>query len=232
MKIFKTMLLSYLLIFPISYAKAEIIPDYIVEKCQKAVIKDNPVKITYNYGTLSLDLSKNTAEISKVCKTDAAAGCFQGKYRQEMDMTPKNIKINEYICEYPVVSLHFNFTGSKIYITNEYKGCVARAVLRHELQHFMIWKTANDNMLSELKNKLPTIIAQNASIYRNNNNFQYHQNTDKIMKIIYQIAGQIADKWDRIRNTNDAELDKVDHDFTTEVNYRVCELSHLTHHSH
>lgn len=228
MKIFKTMLLSYLLIFPISYAKAEIIPDYIVEKCQKAVIKDNPVKITYNYKTLSLDLSKNTAEISKACKADNAVGCFiRGTYHKEMDMTPKNIKINEYVCEYPVVSLHFDFTGSKIYVTNEYKGCAARAVLRHELQHFMIWKTANDNMLYELKNKLPTIIAQNASIYRNNNNFQHHQNSDKIMKITYQIA----DKWDRIKNTNNAELDKVDRNHKS-VHNSVCELLDLTHHSH
>lgn len=219
MKILVTALIFYLFVFPFSDAKAERVPNYIIKKCQKAVLNSNPVKITYNYGTLSLDLSKNDETIKKACRNDDVAGCFSAVRKSFFpDITPQNIKINEYTCRYVNVDIDFDFTGTVIYVSNEYNGCNARVILRHELQHFMFWKTARENMLHELKNKLTTFVAQSAIVCRNTSYNHCNYDTSKITAFI----NNIVQKWGIIGDENDRALDEIDHDPKKQVNYVNC----------
>lgn len=206
--------MTVLFIFLPCHVKAKDIPRHIIKRCQETVRKADPVKITYNYGDLRLDYNKNTAEVSASCK-DNAAGCFHGKGSCSWSYNNRSLQMGDYICSFPVAHVTCDFRGTYIDLTNEYEGCNARAVLRHELQHFMIWKTAKDNMIKEMKEKGTEFAIQSAEVcegYCRNNS------EDNLAEILRKIDS----KWNAIKNVNDKRLDDVDHDHDTEVNYKVC----------
>lgn len=201
--------------FSLSTVRAEVVPGYVITKCQEAVRKANPVQITYNYGQLKLDFGKSSAEISRNCG-DNAAGCFHSTERGcSVTTKEQSINISGYTCSYDKVYLNCDFRGATVDITSEYSGCNARAVLRHELQHFMNWKTAKENMLRELKTKLPAYLAQNARTCKSTCP-SYN------LRSIYEYVSDISDKWRAISTANDRRLDEVDHNQDIEVNYTVC----------
>ena len=197
-----------------SSAKAEEIPQHIVNKCREVVRKENPVKIIYNYGELKLDYSKNTEEVSKSCG-DRAAGCFHGRGGCGYNYGNRSMQIGDYVCTFPYATVTCDFSGTYVDLTREYSGCSARAVLRHELQHFMIWKTAKEQMLKEMKISGTNFALQNIKVCK-----EYCNNSsgDELAEELRKIAS----KWKEIRNVNDEQLDKIDHNHDMEVNYTVC----------
>lgn len=206
-------LVAFIIFSPFT-VKAEDVPQHIIRKCQEMVRNANPVKIVYNYGDLKLDYNKNTAEVSASCK-DNAAGCFHGKGGCYWYHGYKNLLIGNYICNFPDAHITCDFRGTYIDLTNEYDGCNARAVLRHELQHFMIWKTAKDNMMKEMKVKGTEFAVQNAKVC---SDYCHDNSGDNLSKMLREIDN----KWRAINYINDKRLDDVDHDHDTEVNYKVC----------
>lgn len=203
------------LFFTVSGVEASSIPQWVTEKCRKAVIAANPVKVNYNYGELSVDYSKSVEEVSNECGGNAA-GCFHGTggvstYHGGSD----GISIGKYYCSYFTAEFNFNYRGSFIDLTRDYNGCNARAVLRHELQHFMIWKTAKEQMHRELKNTLTDFVVKNIKVCEG------HCNNDK-KGDIYKVARQIEKKWRDINEVNDKRLDDIDHSHKQQVNYNVC----------
>ena len=203
------------LIFLSSSAKAENVPIYVIEQCKKTAVRQNPVKITYNYGELNFDFNKSRAEISRICGNNAA-GCFRSLESScAHTLQTKNIKINEYNCFYTVAEVFCDLSGARLDITGEYKGCNARAVLRHELQHFMNWKTAKENLVRELKEKLTSFVANNTMVCKGNCHYNITYDFNKYKQ-------KIENKWNLIRQANDYRLDEVDHDYANQVNYTVC----------
>lgn len=206
-------LFAALIIFP-SSVKAEGVPQYIVNKCREAVRKEDPVKIIYNYGELQLDYSKNTEEVSKSCG-DRAAGCFHGHGGCQWDYGSRSMQISDYMCTFPYATVTCDFGGTRIDMTREYSGCSARAVLRHELQHFTIWKTSKEQMLKEMKISGTNFALQNIKVCK-----EYCNNSsgDELAVELERIAS----KWKEIEKVNDRQLDETDHDYDKEVGYTVC----------
>ena len=207
-------LLTAFMIFLPSAVRAEAVPQHVIKKCQDAVRKANPVKITYNYGDLKLDHSKSSMEVSKDCGGDAA-GCFHGIDGCMWSYTIDGLQIGDYYCFFPKAQVNCDFRGVYIDVRNDYAGCNARAVLRHELQHFMIWKTAKDNMIKEMKIKGNEFAIQNAIVCKSScGNYSADALSNEL--------GKIQEKWRKISDINDKLLDDVDHDYDKEVNYKVC----------
>ena len=195
--------------------KAENVPAIVVEQCRKAVARQNPVRITYNYGELIFDSTKSIAEISRSCGNNAA-GCFKSLEKGcASTLQTKNIKINGYNCLYTVAEVICDFSGAHLDINGEYKGCNARAVLRHELQHFMNWKTAKENLVRELKEKLTTFVINNITVCKDDCQHNIAYGFSKYKQ-------KIENKWYLLKQANDYILDEVDHDYANQVNYTVC----------
>ena len=201
------------LIFSPSYAEAENAPSYVIKKCQEAARRADPVKITYNFGVLNLDYSKSTAEVSASCKGNAA-GCFHGNGSCSWNYGNKSLQIGDYTCSFPKAHVICDFSGTYIDLTGEYDGCKARAVLRHELQHFMIWKTSKDNMIKEMKVKGIEFSVKNAEVCDG----YCRYSADSLANMLRKIT----DKWKAIEDANDKRLDEVDNNYDKEVNYTVC----------
>lgn len=189
-------------------------PQYVVEKCRKQARKADPVKITYNFGTLKLDYGKSLAEVSRDCK-DRAAGCFHGGGSCYWSYDVESIPMENYTCYFPKAHVNCDFSGSSIDVTGEYTGCKFRAVLRHELQHFLNWKTANDNMIREMKTEGNKLAVQEAKVCS--------EYCDCSAENLVNMLRKIYRKWDYIKSVNDGRLDEIDHDHDTEVNYKVCD---------
>ncbi len=203
------------LFFTVSGVEASSIPQWVTEKCRKAVIAANPVKVNYNYGELSVDYSKSVEEVSNECGGNAA-GCFHGTGGVSTHHGGnEGISIGKYYCSYLTVEFNFNYRGTYIDLTRDYNSCNARVVLRHELQHFMIWKTAKEQMHRELKNTLTDFVVKNIKICEG------HCHNDKMGKM-YEVARQIRKKWRDIKDINNKRLDDIDHNREIEVDYRVC----------
>lgn len=204
------------LFFAVSGVEASDIPQWVTEKCRKAVIAANPVKVNYNYGELSVDYSKSDEEVTRDCKANAA-GCFHGMVGEGVSHSESaGISIGKYYCSYLTAGFNFNYRGTYIDLTRDYNGCNARAVLRHELQHFMIWKTAKEQMHRELKNTLTDFVVKNIKVCEG------HCDNNK-MGEMFELARQIKKKWGDIEDINNKRLDEIDHNCKEQVNYKVCE---------
>lgn len=204
-------LLTFLWLLPIS---AQALSP--LQECQKEAENIKQVNIRYKYGKLNL-LQKSTAEISASCG-DQASGCFHssgGKYT--IETTQKIINHNKTVCVIPIVYLDYNFSGSYVEITNEYNACKTRAVLRHELQHFMLWKTGIEQQLAQTQKLLKKLAWQ--KITACSEDTRCNANYFSEFKYLVQ---NTAEKWHRIIEANNKKLDSNDHDFEKEVNYRVC----------
>ncbi len=182
------------------------------------IAKDYPlVNIRYNYGTLGFDNTKSSAQLKKVCG-DFVAGCFaNGAANYKLITSRQTIQSGTHTCIVPQITVDFDFSGTTIYVTKEYTSCQARAVLRHELQHFMIWKTATEEMLNETKKSLKEFALQhiiNCSEQKNCNNDFYRDTWRRLLGI--------TNKWNNVSVANNNRLDEVDHNNKTEFDYRVC----------
>ena len=184
--------------------------------CQAEAQKINQVILRYKYGDLDL-VQKSSAEISAECGDNAAGCCRAAGGRYTIYAKPKIIKVENTVCLIPVVSLDYDFSGTYIEVTNEYEPCKTRAVLRHELQHFMIWKTGRELQLKQTK-KLLTELAQEKITACTSNADCNHNYLSEFKNLV----NVIAEKWGRIIHANNVKLDENDHDFNKEVNYRVC----------
>lgn len=201
---------------------ADSLPRGLEEKCRQKVLAADPVKITYNFGELKLDNTKTTAEVGKSC-SDRAAGCFHKssgvkKWRHQ----PRQIHIGDYVCHYNEIQVAYDFTGRSIDLTKEYDACNQRAVLRHEIQHFMIWKTSMNLMMKETKLLLVDQVAKDIKICSEEETC--YADPYKL----YRIVEKIGQKWWNISQENDQILDRIDHDFENQVNYSVCLPASLT----
>ena len=193
--------------FSISLPEAKEIPQSVINKCREKAKKVNPIKITYNYGTLSIDYSK------KVC--EKVAGVFHGKNGCYLVTDFYNIQIGEYTCSFPYADIKCDFSGIYIDLCEEYSGCYARAVLRHELQHFMIWKASKENMMKEMKSFGTDFALSNMRVCKGScYNKTYNELFKKMEEINY--------KWEKIEKANDKRLDEIDHNHNSEVDYTVC----------
>ena len=196
------------------YAHPSVAANY---SCQKAAQSQNLVHIQYNYGKLGLDVSRTANEISQICQ-DNAAGCFHKKnaYR---NLTVKDtfFQAGSETCIAPSVDVFYNFSGSTIFVTKEYSPCATRAVFRHELQHFMIWKEAKEWFLKDLRYTLNQAVLKFASSCSGVGRCS----TDSETKIRGMVA-QVERRWNNIENQNQIMLDEIDHSVTDEVNYTVC----------
>jgi len=174
------------------------------------------VKLRYNYGILSLDNTKTTEQVSQIC-SDEATGCFHHNFgRFALRATRKVVDIGGKSCIIPQILLEADFSGEVIYIANENDSCRTRAVLRHELQHFTIWKTAVENWLNETAVELKRLALQDVQ------DCNQKRCLFDIQDKSWQAATELNKKWSRISEMNNLRLDEVDHDNKAEFARAVC----------
>ena len=186
-------------------------------KCMEEAQKNPLVTLRYNYGGLSFDNTKSTQQISQSSGGNAA-GCFHhnfGKY--SVQTTDKIVTTGRGQCAIPQIMADFDFSGAKIEVTSEYNSCKARSVLRHELQHFTIWKTAVEEMLEELKTELKKLAL---SKIRECKNGEYC--STYMREAAFNKVNAIVDKWSKIAEMNNDRLDEVDHNDKLDFNYKSC----------
>ncbi|MBR6355659.1 MAG: hypothetical protein IKR92_02285 [Alphaproteobacteria bacterium] len=186
--------------------------------CADSALKENLVHISYNYGELGFDASKTTNEISQICQ-DNAAGCFRrnGGVRT-LEVKDKSFNVGRTRCIAPEIWVTYDFSGSAIFITKEYSPCSTRAVFRHELQHFLIWKTSRDWFLRHLQHAMKKM-AQDLAFPCPSNTTRCSTNGYRSVK---RAVEQVEDSWKKIEEGQHNLLDKVDHSDKDEVNYTVC----------
>jgi hypothetical protein len=185
--------------------------------CQEKAADVRQVNIRYKYGKLGLK-QKSSAEISAYCGDNAAGCCHSSGGKYFVQTTFKTIQSGEILCVVPIVNVDFDFSGTYIEITDEYDACKTRAVLRHELQHFMIWKTGREQQLAQTREKLGQLARQRITACVAGDDCDYQYSNDEFVNLVQKIAA----KWQRVIKANNKNLDENDHDFKKEVNYRVC----------
>ena len=212
-----SLFLLIIAIIPLSFVNTVQAADMNNSKCVRAAQNMSMIKLMYNYGNLGFDNTKSKAQIAQVCRSNAA-GCFHhsfGKYYVEAGR--KVVNVGGASCVIPQITLKFDFSGAAIYIGKESSSCTARVILRHELQHFTIWRTAVDEMLQELKIKLKNLALQD--VYACNDN---RDCAGKLINKVSRLANAEVNKWQTISKANNERLDEVDHDNETEFAYRSC----------
>ena len=216
-KLVVSLFLLMFAIVPQSLMNAARADDIENSKCVRAAQNIPMIKLMYNYGNLVFDNTKSKMQISQICGRNTA-GCFIhnfGKYSAEGGR--KVVDIGNKHCVIPQIAIKFDFTGSSIYILSESSSCTARVLLRHELQHFTIWRTAVDGMLDQLKMKLKEMALQD--VYECNDKNYCDK---KILRKVVRLTENVVGKWQRISRANNERLDEVDHDNETEFAYRSC----------
>lgn len=190
--------------------------DHIPLSCVRMAEKMKLVTVNYNYGELRLDASKNTAEVSEMCH-DRAAGCFHNSSGTIGNVSVSKVDVGS-SCQAYHITVDYDFSGRVIYVTNEYNPCNTRAVLRHELQHFMNWKTSKEQLIRETKIALKRWSIENMEqINSDASNSRIYA-----LREVYKIINRLMEKWFKVNEENDRMLDDTDHDKQTEVNYSVC----------
>ena len=185
--------------------------------CQEKAAGVQQVNIRYKYGKLGLK-QVSSAEISANCGDNAAGCCHSSGGKYFVQTTFKTIQSGEILCVVPIVNVDFDFSGTYIEITDEYDPCETRAVLRHELQHFMIWKTGHEQQLLQTREKLAQLARQRVVACVAGDDCDYPYSKDEFGNLVQKIAT----RWQRVIKANNKKLDENDHDFEKEVNYRVC----------
>lgn len=186
--------------------------------CANAADGQDLVHVRYNYGTLGLDVTKTNQEISNICHGDAA-GCFHRNlgYMHSIKVSDKEFQARSEKCAAPEIEVTYDFSGAVIYVTKDYPPCATRAVFRHELQHFMIWKTSREWFLKDLRYSLKQAAIKQAVSCPNNGlcrTNSYHA--------IQVVAKQVENRWSKIEEQQHTLLDDIDHSDEYDVNYTVC----------
>lgn len=188
------------------------------DACVEAASKMKLVSLSYNYGTLGFDHSKTGAQVRMVCHADAA-GCFFHSFgRRNVMAVRQAVKVGNTYCLVPKITVDYDFSGSTVYVSKEYEACKARAILRHELQHFTIWKKATEEMLRELSIKLKKLALND--IKECSSSKQCNSN---IMEKAVNLTAAITEKWETYSKKNNERLDEVDHNRSIEFAYNACE---------
>ncbi|MEE6206473.1 MAG: hypothetical protein VZR95_00245 [Alphaproteobacteria bacterium] len=201
-----------------SVSNAADVPDHIFKQCREKAKTIKLTRVTYKFGKLIFDNTKSTGQVRKMCYNEGAAGCFErttAAYKFGVEDYLK-FDIGKYICVVPQLYADYFWHDARIFITREYNACQIRAVLRHELQHFTIWKSTQDSILTESKKALTELAMKNVRV------FSEQSNMPDLIPVIQQTLKDINNRWNSISDKNNALLDKIDHDMETEVNYRVC----------
>ena len=187
--------------------------DDCVEEAQKMKL----VSINYNNGSLMLDNTQPIEMVGKICGDTHAAGCFKFsiKYSQRVDSAFK--RVGKHICLIPHITVDYDFSGSTVYIAKEYKDCKARALMRHELQHFTIWKTATEKMLDEVGNGLRKMVLQYVELCNEKKKCKIN-----LQEKTWEYTQKITKKWENISTINNNRLDSIDHQEKSEFAYRAC----------
>lgn len=185
--------------------------------CRQVAEDQDFVHIRYNYGELGFDATKSLQEIDQICE-DNAAGCFHGNFGvRRLKVSDKTLRVRRDICVIPEVDITYDFSGATVYITRDYSSCATRAVLRHELQHFMIWKTAKEWFLKDLRYSLKQAVRDRVISCSHN---------ERCSTVSYatleKVVTQVETRWKKIETQYQTLLDTVDHSETEEVNYTVC----------
>ena len=211
------------LLLPITMANAADVPEYIIRQCREKAQKMKLTSVTYKFGKLIFDNTKSTAQVRQNCRSEGAAGCFEhttAHYRYGVsDMV--TVSAGRYTCIVPKLYADYSWVDAVIYMTREYNPCQRRVVLRHELQHFTIWKTAQNHILTESKQALNKLALDNIEVISAEDG-KIIGNAYNLRTIVGQKLHEINEKWNSISTKNNTLLDEIDHNMETEVNYRVC----------
>ncbi len=185
--------------------------------CEQVARTEKLVNLRYIYGTLGFDASKSEQEISALC-TDNAAGCFLSQNGVgTWSVTDKIVKSGNQNCVVPEINIEYDFSGARIYIMRDGDACRTRAVLRHELQHFTIWKTTREWFLKDLKQSLQQAAARLAVLCLPEKRCA----TDG-MTYLSAVVQKVEQRWKNVERRNQDLLDSVDHSASQQVNYPVC----------
>lgn len=186
-------------------------------ECVEAAKNMKLVSVSYNNGALGLDNTKTLAQVGKICGNVHAAGCFKYFVKYKEFAYVQVADVNGHRCVIPHIAVDYDFSGSTIYITGEYKACRARTVIRHELQHFAIWRAAAEKMINEVGNGLKKLALQ----YVERCSDGQKCGVD-LQKSTWKHTQKISDKWQNIAEINNNRLDSIDHQGESEFAYRAC----------
>ena len=177
------------------------------------------VTLSYNYGILAFDHSKTRAQVKKICQQSHAAGCFIHSFgSRQLTAARQAVKVGNTYCLMPHITVNYDFSGATVYVSKELDACPSRAVLRHELQHFTIWKKATEEMLRELGVKLKKLALNDVKECGSSKRC-----SSSIIEKADNLTTAITKKWEDYSNKNNGRLDEVDHDLNVEFAYRACE---------
>lgn len=200
------------------YAPSVTAADSVSQECLEEAQKIPLVTLRYNYGNLGFDNTKSMQQIARSCGGNAA-GCFHHNFGQyTVQTSDKTVTTSSGQCVIPQIMADFVFSGIRIDITREYNSCKARSVMRHELQHFMIWKTAVEEMFGELKVELRNLALSKLRECKKGEYCSSHMRGEAFDK-----TEAIVKKWSDIAELNNSRLDEVDHNDKTDFNYKACQ---------
>ncbi len=185
--------------------------------CVETAKKMKLVSINYNNGNLMLDNTKTTAQVGQICGDRHAAGCFKSALKYEEKTKKKVIPAGGQFCIIPHITVDYDFSGSTVYVTGDYKACPARALIRHELQHFTIWKTATEKLINEVGKGLRKLALQYVELCNDK------QKCDiDLHNAAWGYTQKISNKWQQVAEINNNRLDEIDHQDESEFAYRAC----------
>ena len=187
-------------------------------ECVKAAMSQKLVNLRYKYGTLGFDASRTHQEVSSIC-SDNVAGCFihRSLGGGVWSIEDRSFDIGRQKCVAPVITISYDFSGANVYISRENNPCDMRAVLRHELQHFAIWKTTREWFLKDLKMSLLQTAAKRAKVCPQNGRCSTGS-----LRALSAAVNTVEKRWNNMENKNQELLDRVDHSAEQRVNYPVC----------
>lgn len=199
------------------------VPEHILRQCREKAQKVKLTSVSYKFGKLIMDNTKSSAQVREYCGSEIAAGCFRhttAAYHYGVSDYLK-FDVGNYTCVVPKLYAAYSWVDVNIFVKKEYNACQRRVVLRHELQHFTIWKTAQNNILTESKKALNKLALNNIQVFSSDDMGTF-SGMLSLSEEIGRYLKNINAEWNSIARKNDALLDKIDHNMETEVNYRVC----------
>ena len=211
------------LIWVPSASRAAGVPERILRQCREKAQKMRLTSVSYKFGKLIMDNTRSSDRIREYCSSEIAAGCFRHTTATYQYGISDYLKydVEDYTCVVPKLYADYSWVDAKIFVKKEYNACQGRVVLRHELQHFTIWKTAQNNILTESKRVLQELALSNIQVFSLGKTDTF-RGMFSLSEEMGRYLKNVNSKWNDIARKNDALLDKIDHNMDTEVNYRVC----------
>lgn len=218
----RTILALIVLILIPSVSNAADVPEHIFKQCREKAQKMKLTRVTYKFGKLIFDNTKSTDQVRSMCHSSDAAGCFQGTtaaYTVGVE-NYHTFNVGKYSCVAPQLYVDYYWNDAYIFVTKEYAACQRRVILRHELQHFTIWKTAQNYVLTESKRALNNLALSRVTVLSDDSVGEFA--SPSLVRDATQVLKNINNEWNDVSIRNNNLLDEIDHNMDTEVNYRVC----------